>query len=588
MGKRKVAGTAIGSAAIVRLVTAIGLAAMLAGLADAQVNSVRIAGGHPDEASELTARVAPGRTLHMTITLALHDREGLSALLAAQQDPSSPEYHKWLTPAQFNARFGPTEADVLSVRDWLTQQGFKVDFASADSRTIAFHSDAATAERAFSVRIAASPEGKTFANLDDPAIPTELASKVGAISGLSNTVHHRPAVKVRPGAKTIPAAGPPFGPKQVWNFYDYTTLEGTGVVGSSSDCIALIEVSDVDSAGSISGFDSEFGLPSPTLTTIFADDGSDPGAILGDSLEAVVDIEVANAAAPGTPIRDYVGDDNVSDSAGGGLQDALQRAVSDNLCGQISMSFGFCGEPKLFYTEVFDQIFAQAEAQGQGVYVAAGDQGAAGLMFNARSDECVPGSSRHVSEVAADPHVTAVGGTQFQETGENSSFVAESVWDDPAKLIFEGQEGTLPAADRDGTGGGVSQYFPKPTFQNGVTPNDNHRDVPDVSFVASGYFPGLEVFFGGQVTLIEGTSFGTPWWAAISALAGQEAGSRIGNLNPAIYALGAKSNSALHDVVTGNNSLHGVTGFSARKGYDCATGWGTPDIGLLVPLLAGS
>jgi len=569
------------------LASTLGLVLLWAGAASAQSSNVRLVGNHPDEASQLSTSVAPGQTLHMSFTLALRNREQLDALLAAQQDPASPEYHRWLKPDEFTARFGPSDGDVAAVITWLEQNGFTVDSSSTSLRSVKFHSDAATAARAFAVRIAASPDGKTFANLDDPALPQELAAKVSAIGGLSNTTLHVPMVST--SAASIPSAGPSFSPQDVWNFYDYTTLESDGVVGTSSDCIALTEGSDIDSPSSITGFDSSFGLPSPTITTVLVD-GVDPGVVSAGNadLEADLDIEIAHSAAPGTPIMDYVGDDNVSTSDGGAIQDAIQRAVSDDLCGEISVTAAYCGGSSTFYTVVFDDIFAQAQSQLQGVYIASGDEGAAGLVLNVKKRECVLGSSRNISEIAADPHVTAVGGTQFIEPPGGTSFIAESVWNDPHLVTISGQELKIP--NPGASGGGTSRYFLKPSFQTGVTPNDKHRDIPDVAFLSSELLPGYEIFFGGTLMkFIGGTSAAAPWWAGIAALVNQEAGggsTRVGNLNQKIYTLGAAGSAGFHDVESGNNSLHGVTGFKAVKGYDRATGWGTPDIGLLVPALA--
>src|SRR5271163_98252 len=118
-------------------------------------------------------------------------------------------------------------------------------------------------------------------------------------------------------------------------------------------------------------------------------------------------------------------------------------------------------------------MFSKAAAQGQSVFISAGDEGSAGL-----SATCGVASTQNVSEMSADTHVTAVGGTQFVPTyngsGNDSSSVTESVWNDPAGA----------------TGGGKSAVFAKPSFQTASTPADGKRDVPDISYGSSHYYPG--------------------------------------------------------------------------------------------------
>jgi subtilase family serine protease len=139
-------------------------------------------------------------------------------------------------------------------------------------------------------------------------------------------------------------------------------------------------------------------------------------------------------------------------------------------------------------------------------------------------------------------------------------------------------------------GGGHSTIFAKPSFQSGVFPRSKKRNIPDISMAASVVAPGFFFAEGGAITCcIGGTSIGAPIWAGISALGAQGAGlTRIGDINPKLYSLGPSGNtssSGLHDVTAGVNGFRGVQGFKAKPGYDRATGWGTPDIGILAPLL---
>ena len=571
----------IGLERVAGLAAAIFMLAVAAAPVFPADSKITIVGNHPDEAAELTtSEVAADRQLRITITLALRNRDQLEELIAQQQDPSSPEYHRWLTPAQFNDRFGPTADDRAAIEGWLTSNGLSVQSVSEGAgREVVATGAAATVEKTFAVKIATSANGATFANLNDPAVPASLAPLIGSIRGLGNTLRFKNnlvtnAAKVKP--QVTESGTTAFGPKDLWTFYDETVLNSAGTTGTGADCIALVETGDFED-DAVALFDATFGLPAITVSRVLAD-GTNPGAGPPRAqMESDLDVEYAHAAAPGAPITAYLG------AGGSATLDALARAVSDDTCGAISLSFEFCGAGPSFFSGALDPLLAQAEAQGQAVFAATGDEGAAGVK--ATSSGCVVGSGApRVSEMAADPHVTAVGGTQFTPTfdgsGSDVGYATESVWHDKAPI---------PKSERGAGGGGRSSVFSKPSFQSGVFPKDKHRDIPDVSLGASAFNPGFFFAFGGQLGIAGGTSLSAPVWAGISALAAQNAGTaRVGNLNARLYALGPLDNTAssgLHDIRIGNNSFNGVPGYTAKPGYDRSTGWGTPDIGILVPLL---
>src|SRR5262249_55900644 len=159
---------------------------------------------------------------------------------------------------------------------------------------------------------------------------------------------------------------------------------------------------------------------------------------------------------------------------------------------------------------------------GQSIFVASGDNGAAGYVVDTALAACVPASTRHVNELGADPNITQVGGTGFYPVYDVSHFdvgyVPESAWDD-----FN------PITDRNGgaTGGGVSAIYPKPDYQYGPgVPADGKRDVPDVALIASDQHPGvfLGLVSGGLYGIgccAGGTSLATPAWAGIAKLIAQ-------------------------------------------------------------------
>ena len=346
--------------------------------------------------------------LELTIVLGLRNQAALEQLLADQQDPASPRYRQWLTPQEFASRFGPTDKQAGLVADWLKGEGFDVTSVNPVARTIKARGDAETAERAFSTTLIS--DGVSFANTTDPSIPAQFDGLVVSIMGLDN-MHaavpaglHRiappPRSSTRRKLETLaladvggsssesalptPAAeeasSTAFGPIDVETFYDESPLLNAGNTGSPSpDCIALDEDSNY-LPSAVTLYDSTFGLAPAAITNVYPDGGT-PGRT-GDEVETLLDIEYAHASAPGTPIHPYIGSV---------LYDAIQQSVTDGTCGAISISFIFCGESSSFYTGL-DTLFQQAATQGQSVFIASGDWGAAGLQYSATSRSCVTGT----------------------------------------------------------------------------------------------------------------------------------------------------------------------------------------------------
>jgi subtilase family serine protease len=342
----------------------------VARIGTAQSNAL-LHGNHPTEASSLTSHAAAGLPLTVHVSFALRNRAALNKLLSELQNPASPNYHKWLTPAEFDVRFGRATSEVQAVSQWLTSQGFHLTHSSARNLTAA--ATVSQAESAFATTIAASSDGATYGNLSDPQIPAQFAAVIGSIDGLDNTLHSQPlTVKppnahpaparmtphsaanapLKPAMVTRPASSEPaavapdfssgggiaFGPSDLYTFYNETPLLNAGTNGSSGDCVAVAEDSDFNS-NSVTLFDSNFSLTPANITRVFPD-GASPG-INSDEVEVLLDIEWAHAVAPGAPINVYIGTS---------LTDAITRPVIDNQCGAISISYAFCGgSPSFLY-----------------------------------------------------------------------------------------------------------------------------------------------------------------------------------------------------------------------------------------------
>lgn len=560
------------------------LAATVVQARTSAAQSVFLPGNHSAVAAGPTSRLAPETQLEIQITFALRNHAELRQLLSALQDPASPHYHQWLTSDQFEARFARTPAEVREVKDWLTSQGFQV--LQADAYGITSRSTVASAESSFATTIASSADGSVFAATTDPKIPLRFAGIIGSVLGLDNTLRvdpagyqpghtfrsipsdsasfafRRPPTALRataPLPRATPAytfgSGTGFAPADLQTFYDESPLLEANVTGAGVDCIALIENSDYLDAA-VTDFDSTFGLPAFSPQRVLPA-GTSPG-INQDEPETLLDIEWTHAAAPGAAINVYIGN-----SQSKSLIDAIHRAVTDNTCSVISISYQLCGGLVSLYTNTIDAMFAQAVSQGQSVFVGSGDRGVD------TCDEHVPS----VNEMSADPNVVSVGGTQFtpnyDSSGNDLGFVPEAVWND----------------DAGASGGGKSALFAKPPYQlPPLTPDDSARDLPDVAFGAGLNSPGF-LFMqdnGGSpdLAIVGGTSISTPTMAGFAKLIGQLSGGRLGNMNIPLYQLAAAGQAAngFRDVTIGDNSSDGVPGFSAGPGYDQASGWGSLDL----------
>ena len=561
--------------------------------------TVPLVGNHPPNISSLpvAGSLHPQKQLTLEVVFALQNPLARARLHAEQHDPSSPNYHHWLTPEQFNAQFGPSPADFDAVVDWLLGEGFTVVDANPDARFIRVSGTVALIESALQTSLV-SVSANDFANTGDPQIPARFQSVIASIHGLDN-LHAAKALFKRAAQPSASAASSPpddaamnptaaelgiglqpattfggvtaFAPSDLYTFYDETPVLNSGTNGAG-DCIAIVGDSDY-LASAVSLFNSTFSVPAETINEILSSDKNgtftNPGRN-SDEPEALIDLEWSHAAAPGAVVNFYLGDDD--NTVNGSIDDALQKAVTDNACSVISISFVFCSSDPSGLANSLAPLFEQAAMQGQSVFASSGDDGAAGVVLS--GNQCVKGSSRNVNDPAQDPNVTAVGGSSFSPTYASGNDV--STVSDTTRVAW---------AD---SGGGASAVFSKPSYQEGSTPADGARDVPDVALLAA---PGAPcVFLGddpsqkGTATIDwcwGGTSLSAPIFAGFAKLIEQQAGDRLGNINTELYTLAGSSSSSTYgfrDITSGTNTYNGVTGFPAGAGYDQSTGWGEVDV----------
>jgi subtilase family serine protease len=575
-------------------------------IAFAEDQMVPIAGNHSPSVEKLIApKPAPTDTmLMMSIDLNPTNRAELERLLAAQQDPTSPDYHRWLKTGEFDQRFGPDPAVRAAITQWLEQKGFKIGAPTSDNRVIRFQGSVEQAQAAFGVVIYSSDEGKHYGNVGDPSIPSQFADAIGFVDGLDNLRGSNTPLRTVPGSPAALASSSAksgvaqpqvklngetgFGPQDLYTFYDETPLLNKNINGTGTGCIGVIEISDYSATG-ITNFDSAFSLPAANITKVVASDSDNPGLTSSRGGETMLDIEYAHAMAPEAPVYIYLSDPaTFSGDVIEATVDALNTAVNNNTCSALSISIESCGFPTTYYTGALHTTYEKAASQGQTVIIAEGDQGAAEYDVDTNTNTCVVGTTQNVNELASDPTVTSIGGTQFTpnyKNGNDVGSVPESVWN----------EGTTDGGQIGAGGGGKSIVWSKPAFQDTGTPDDEARDVPDISMEAACHTPGVFSVFPSQSTAVSccacGTSLGAPIWAGITGLLVQSnGGTRVGVLNTQLYVLGNEHNTAatgIRNVTSGNNDFNGVTGFNAETGFNLATGWGTPDIATFVPAFLG-
>jgi subtilase family serine protease len=567
----------------------------------------------------------------------------LEKLLEQQQDPSSSNYHKWLTPEQFADRFGMSTGDIATVSAWLQSQGLKVTRVARSRTQVWFTGPVATIETVFRTemhRYTVNGEPH-FANGTPMAIPAALS---GMVLGFRNLDDFRPKARVR--AHHVPDSSVKSNftsnltgnhfliPGDFATIYDvnYSTADGTGqtivVVGQTALFSTTSGSGGISPPGSptdIDAFRSAAGLPARTSSNFMPTlvPGTGSAALSSNDIdESSIDLEWAEGVARGAT-ENFV---FVGNSSNFSVFDALQYAIEQKLAPVISISYGNC-ESALGLTNVqtIQGWAQQANAQGQTISAASGDFGAA----DCDTSPTLPAQGGLAVDVPGTlPYVTSVGGTEFTGdaagtvtgTAPNTCASATPYWANSCSLTSGASalsyipettwNDTVAANQLDGTGGGVSIYFAKPSWQTGTgVPNDGARDVPDIAFNASNshdtylFCSQASCVTGfrdssNNLTAAGGTSFGAPTFAAVVAMINQATSSHgQGNVNPTIYAIANSSAyaSVFHDITSGNNIVPCGAGtpncpttgtmqygYSAGTGYDLVTGWGTIDVNKLI------
>ena len=479
-----------------------------------------------------TGAVASGQQLGLEVSLQPRNQTQLAAFLKAVSDPKSTSYKHYLTVAQYVAEYAPTAAQIAQVSAYLKSEGLTVGALTANHLTLAVSGTAAQAEKAFDVSLSTykSADQSFYANSSVPSLPASIASVVSNVAGLNDVALHTADIHTEAAA---PHAGTTLTPTLAREGYNLTTDISDGYKGTGKT-IALAEFSAYG-ASDVAEYNSKYSLGAKAASVVNVDGGTTDTS--GED-EDELDIEVDYALAPGATIKVY----EAPNSDAGEV--ALYAAIVSADTTSASSSWG---EPETEEDNLTsdEADFQEAEAQGQSFFAASGDSGA--------DDN---GSSLSVDYPASAPEVSGVGGTNLTVT--SGAWKSETGWSD--------------------SGGGQSTEFSTPSFQTSVN-SSGHREVPDVA-AAGGNSSPWEIYTEGEWTTVWGTSAAAPNWAGFVAdydtAATDLGGSPFGFANGEIYTVAESSaySSAFHDVTSGNNG-----GYSAGKGYDEVTGWGSYNAG---------
>jgi hypothetical protein len=610
----------------------------------------------------------------------------LRQLLDDQLTLNSPKHHAWLTPQQFGVQFGPTDADLQAATSWLTAKGFHSIQVGPGRTAIQFSGSAGQVRDAFHTEIHryVVNGAEHFANASDPQIPVALAPVVASVVSLHNfpKFAHSHTLGNFHRARDGGAIEPLFsfagcgsnsnqpcnglGPADLAKIYNVpANLDGTG------QTIAVVGQSNINLADP-QQYRAIFGLPVNDPVIVL--NGPDPG-LTADESEATLDVQLAGAMAPKATIKLVVSESSQS-TATAGIDLSALYIVDNNIAGIMSESYGSC-EAGLGTAgnNFYSALWEQAAAQGITVLVSTGDNGPASCDDPNSFDFASNGLA--VNGIASTPFNVAVGGTDFLYSATNpsstywnvtnsgtpptesaKSYIPETTWNDScAAAGLSGCTASIINADNSSgidlvaASGGPSSLYSKPAWQAGITgmPNDNKRDLPDVSLFSSdgtnnSFYIVCQKDFTGASSCdlnspfldfsgVGGTSGSVQAFAGIMALINQSQASgsnpapRQGNANYIFYKLYKQnlakicpSNPAavttagciFYDVITGNISVAcrggtpncsntstafnqygvmvnsaGTPAWTAASGYDLASGLGTVNIANLAAAWGG-
>lgn len=491
-----------------------------------------------------SGEVAAGQSVHIAVALKVRNKAQLDTLTQSILQGGSKHY---LSKAEFLDRFSPTEAQAQTVVKHLQANGFRNIKVAPNRLLITADGSAATVKAGFQTSLHRyNINGRqAFANVANAQVPSQLADIVLAVHGLQNVHQFHTALRhPTPQAfKTASVSG--HSPTDFPSIYNANSLPP-----ASNTTVGIIAEGDLtQTLSDLQDFASSAGYG--TVATSVINSGT-PTSDTSGTEEWNLDSQDILAAAGGAvqQMNFYV----APSMTNADITAAFNAAVSDGTAKVINVSLGECETSAQSdgMTASADQIFQAAVAQGQTFSVSTGDSG---------SYEC-GGRTARQSYPAVSPYVIAVGGTTLSTSGK-TGYLSETTWN--------------------GGGGGPSYTESAPAWQASagvLTISKTKRGVPDVSFDADPN-SGALVLVNGSTSQIGGTSLAAPLFTGFWARIESANGNNIHSPAPSIYKYFKANPSLYHDVTSGSNGA-----YSAAKGWDYTTGWGSLNIANLNAFIA--
>ena len=510
-------------------------------------------------------RLASSQVMNLNLVLPLSDPDGLESFLSDVYDPGSSSFHKFLTPTEFTAKFGPTQAQYDAVVQFAVSNGFTVTGGSRDAMDVEVRGPVSAVESAFHVHMLTyqhPTENREF-YAPDAEPTTDLSFELWHVSGLDNySIPHRllesrsdyAAAHGMDVKDVVSHATTGSGPSASFLGSDMrAAYYGTGSLTGAGQNLGLFEYEGTDLAD-LTTYYKNVKQTNNVPVSVFSTDGTSTSCVYTraggdcDDTEQTLDMTQALGMAPGlSSLVMYVGSTDT----------AIIGAMTTHspLPTTIGCSWGWTpADPS-----TLNPYFEKMAAQGQNFFAASGDSST--------------WSKRNEAWPADNAYVVSVGGTDLITASAAGPWKSETAWTD--------------------SGGGISpDSIAIPAWQklSGVINSSNKgsttlRNGPDVSANANFTFYTCADQKACLANEYGGTSFAAPMWAAYIALVNQQLASQgkgtIGFINPTIYAQNVTSvyDTDFHDITSGKSGS-----YSAVTGYDLVTGWGSPNVGLLAAL----
>ncbi len=508
--------------------------------------------------------------------------------------PGSATYHQFLSPAQIVQKYGPSDAQVQQVQNWLQQNGYTIVSVDPMHSSIKVQATVATIESSLHITLSAyTVFGREFFIQDGlPTLSGVVSSLVSSVVGLDNFAFpsFKPAFNTTGAALQSSGNCAAYGAQQTLTrdklagAYQIGQLYQQGLQGQGMT-IGVAEFGEPYNMQDVANYAACVGLPTPNIQNINVDGTVPAGSGQG---EAAMDLELIAGLAPKAQILDYQANID-STSFAQALVDVFNKVASDDKVQVLSVSYGeYEGDFSTSEQAAINKSLRTLAAEGISVFISSGDCGAYGERIK---------NIAVVSFPASAPYAIAVGGTHLQ-VGRNNTRTSESAW---------GQDSPIPlCANNWGSGGGVSQNssFKRPSWQVGSGTTNHYdgtsglvfssllgftpvkapnglRQVPDVSAAA---YPNIAIYYQGAWLAAGGTSAAAPIWAAGALLVDQglkqASKPSLGSV-PEMYTL-ANHPGKFHpftDITTGTNLF-----YPATRGWDYATGWGSANFNDILQL----